>query len=309
MSNEYHVPVLVKETLHYLQPSREGLYVDGTLGGGGHAEAILMNSSANSRVLAFDADEEAIAYAQQKMHRFADRIRYVHDNVRNIRARFLELNVRKMQGLLLDLGVSSHQINTNERGFSFQMESRLDMRMDRHQKIDGWTVVNRYDQGRLALLLRNYGEEKNARKIARKIAEARKSKPIDSTTQLATVVESVVGGRFLKKSLARVFQAIRIEVNGEMDSLKKVLEDSIGLLEQGGRIVVISYHSLEDRIVKQFFREASRVTIPSPTKLLPDKQVKPTLRILTKKPVTPDSSEVINNPRAESAKLRAAERL
>ena len=309
MNNDYHVPVLVEEVLHFLQPSRNGIYVDGTLGGGGHTEAILMNSSAHSTVIAFGADQDAIAYTQKRMHRYQDRIRYVHDNVMNLRARLSELNVQRIQGLLLDLGVSSHQLNLNERGFSFQTDGRIDMRMDRRQPIDGWTVVNTYEPERLARILWANGDERNARKIVSKIMSVRKKGPIETTIQLAQIIESVVGGRFLTKSLARVFQAIRIEVNNELEGLKCVVRDSIGFLEKGGRIVVISYHSLEDRIVKQFFKEESQTSTPSETKLLPAREREPRLKVLTKKPVTATPGEISLNPRAQSAKLRAAERL
>ena len=309
MSNEYHVPVLVDKVIHYLQPSREGIYVDGTLGGGGHTEAILMNSSAHNTVIGFDMDTDALAFAQMQLRRFHDRVRYVHDNVANVRTRLIESNVQHIQGLLLDLGVSSHQINVNERGFSFQTDGRIDMRMNRQQQLDGWRVVNAYEQSKLADVLWRYGEERNARKIARNIVDIRKKEPIDTTKQLARVVESVVGKRFLQKSLARVFQAIRIEVNGELENLQRVLRDSVDLLEQGGRVVVISYHSLEDRIVKQLFREESQTSVPAKTKLLPSQLKQPRLRILTKKPVVADRAEIAQNPRAESAKLRAAERI
>ena len=309
MEDEYHAPVLVDEVLRYLQPSREGVYVDGTLGGGGHAEAILINSTAHSVLYGFDADSEAIEHARHRLGRFGERIQYVHDNAARLRTRLEELHVPRIQGLLLDLGVSSHQIDAAERGFSFQQEHRIDMRMDRRQGLDGWTVVNTYPRERLSDLLWQFGDERKARKIAAGIVRAREQHPVDSTGELARIVESAAGGRYLQKSLARVFQAIRIEVNSELDNLRKILKESVELMERGGCIVVIAYHSLEDRIVKEFFRWESSALIPSGTRLMPDRAKEPRLRILTRKPVVPGGTEVARNPRAVSAKLRAAERI
>ncbi len=309
MSNEYHSPVLVDEVLRFLQPSEGGVYVDGTLGGGGHAEAILMNSPAHTSVIGFDMDAEAIAFAQERLRHFSERFRSIHDNVANMRARLLEVGVRHIRGMLLDLGISSHQIDVDERGFSFQKNGRIDMRMNRRQSLDGWTVVNRYEEKRLADILWRYGEERNSRAVARRIIDARKKGPVETTKQLSEIVESVAGKRFLQKSLARVFQAIRIEVNGELDSLNRVLLDTVGLLEKGGRIVVISYHSLEDRMVKQFFKNESSTITPSATKLLPGEKKQAGINVLTRKPVTASQAEVAGNPRSASAKLRAAERI
>ena len=309
MRDEYHAPVLVDEVLRYLQPSRGGIYVDGTLGGGGHAEAILNNCAAHSTLYGFDADSMAIEHAKSRLGSFGDRMQYVHDNAVRLRDRLDEFHVRHIHGLLLDLGVSSNQLDAADRGFSFQHEDRIDMRMDRRQTLDGWTIVNTYPQERLSDLLWRHGEERNSRRIAFAVVKARERHSIDSTGQLAGIVESVVGGRFLQKSLARVFQAIRIEVNNELENLRKILKDSVEMMEAGGRIVVIAYHSLEDRIVKEFFRWESQRSVPSGTKLVPDRPKEPRLRILTKKPIVPGNAELGENPRAKSARLRAAERI
>src|ERR1041385_2432754 len=309
MHNEYHVPVLAEEVLRYLQPARDGIYVDGTLGGGGHTEYIARNMSAQSKIICFDLDNDGLRYAQQHLSDFGKQLTFIQDNFTNLRAQLKILNVNRIQGLLLDLGVSSHQLDQKNRGFSFQEDARIDMRMNTQQKLDGWTVVNTYEQERISEIMWKYGEERNSRKIARRIVEARKNTPIDSTRELARVIESAVGSRFLQKSLARVFQAIRIEVNGELENLRRVLRDSIDFLEKGGRIFVISYHSLEDRIVKQFFKEEAETFIPSKVKLLPDQPRQPRLSILTKKPVEAGKAEIERNSRARSAKLRAAERI
>lgn len=308
MTNEFHTPVLADETIRYLCTRPDGTYVDGTVGGGGHAERILMTAPA-SILIGFDADGEALESAGRRLARFGDRQRLVHDNVANIGSRLAGMGIGPIDGLLLDLGVSSHQIEAGERGFSYMHDGRLDMRMDTRQSLDAFAVVNTYEQARLADLFWKYGEERNSRKIARAVVDRRRKSPIRTTRELASAVESAAGPRYLMQTLARIFQAIRIEVNRELDKLNKVLEDVIGLLASGGRIVVISYHSLEDRCVKQFFVSRSRRTVPSGSKLVPDRPIVPELAVLTRKPVVPGDAEIERNPRARSAKLRAAERV
>ncbi len=306
MTHDYHTPVLVNDVLNNLQAQREGIYVDGTLGGGGHAESILRVSSPNSKLVCFDVDEEAIRYSKLRLNHFGDRVLFVHDNYANIQKRLQENMVEFVDGILLDLGVSSFQIDTKVRGFSFQNESRIDMRMSKNQQSDGWTVVNTYSVEQLSRIFWDYGEEKYAKSIAKKIAAMREQHPLETTRQLSSIVETAVGRRFLQKSLARVFQAIRIEVNDELDSLRKGLQKAIECLKVGGRIVVISYHSLEDRIVKGCFLKESSSTIRSTNKLIPDTPCQPTLELLTKKPIVAGEDEINTNPRARSAKLRAA---
>lgn len=309
IADQYHVPVLAHEVVRYLLTRPSGTYVDGTLGGGGHTERILTNLSGEGRVIAFDRDDEAIASSGQRLDRFGGRVTFVRDSFSNVGNRVAELGFGPIDGVLLDLGISSHQIDTQERGFSFQREGKIDMRMDRSQSLDGWTVVNRYDEARLADVIWRFGEERNSRRIARRLAERRKERAIDSTTDLASIVASCAKGQFASKTVARVFQAIRIEVNNELDQLASALAGAMNLLTAGGRLVVISYHSLEDRIVKEFFINEARTFIPSGTKLLPDRPVQPRARVLTRKPVLPDENEITSNPRARSAKLRAAEKI
>jgi len=304
----YHTPVLVESVLRYLPAAPDGIYVDGTLGGGGHTEQLLEHLSPAAKVIGFDRDAEAIAFARLRLARFGERVLFVAEEAARLLPALRALGIDRIDGFLLDLGVSSHQIDDASRGFSFQGNGRIDMRMDRTQRLDGWTVVNEYGEERLAGILFQYGEERASRRIARILVEARAEHPIDTTEQLAWIVGKVTGARFLTKTLARVFQAIRIEVNDELGQLRTALASALKILRPGGRIVVISYHSLEDRIVKNFFREEASDTIPSLTKLAPDTRREPLLTILTKKPVEADEAERERNPRAGSAKLRAAER-
>jgi 16S rRNA (cytosine1402-N4)-methyltransferase len=305
----YHTPVLLAETLRYLDPRPAGLYVDGTVGGGGHAERILERLSDAGRLIGIDADPDAIELAARRLERFGDRVILVHDNFRNLKLILSRLNVSVIDGLLLDLGISSFQLDAAPRGFSFRGNDRLDMRMDPQQELDAWTVVNRYSERELSTMILKYGEERNARRVARKIVWHRAHHPIETTGDLARLVESVVGRRFLVKSLARVFQAIRIEVNRELENLERGLRDAISLLQVGGRIVVISYHSLEDRIVKRVFKEES--IPPRSFGFPPHVQAPhgPRLNILLRKPIGPTGEEIRTNSRARSAKLRAAERI
>ncbi len=282
-----------------------GLYVDGTVGGGGHAEEICKRLRGPGRLLCLDADDEALTSARTRLASFAERTLFVQSNFRLLGTAVSEAGWTHIHGLILDLGVSSHQLDEPGRGFAFRNDERLDMRMDRRQGLTAWDLVNLRDERELAQLFWEYGEERQARRIARRLVARR---PVDTTGALRDVVASAVGGQHLTKSLARIFQALRIAVNGELDSLRSVLGDALDMLVPGGRIVVIAYHSLEDRIVKEFFRSESTVTIRRNIPLLPGQEPVPRLRILTRKPIVPSAEETVHNPRARSAKLRAAER-
>jgi 16S rRNA (cytosine1402-N4)-methyltransferase len=301
----YHVPVLCDEVISFLLTDREGLYIDGTTGGGGHAERLCGLLEGRGELVCMDADDEALAEARLKLSA-CQRVHFVQANFRMLRSQVEAVSPRSPSGLLLDLGVSSHQLDTATRGFSFRGDAPLDMRFDRRQSFSALDVVNSYDEARLAEILFRFGEERASRAIARKILAAR---PMRTTGELADAVEGAVGQRFLLKSLARVFQAVRIEVNQELDALRETLQDAAAMLAAGGRIVVIAYHSLEDRVVKETFRRLSATSIPSGNKLVPDQTVRPILRTLTRHPVLPSSGEARSNPRARSAKLRVAERL
>ena len=306
MSSPYHVPALLQETVEFLISDPGGVYVDGTVGGGGHAEGILGRLSAGGRLLCFDADEDAVRYASQRLASAGPRVRFVHANFRLLRSELAALDIVQISGLLLDLGVSSFQIDEGPKGFSFRADDPLDMRMDRRQSLTAQTIVNEYSERDLAELIRRFGEERYARRIAGRIVGAR---PVKTTGALASAIRSAVGERFLAKSLARVFQALRIAVNDELSSLREVLREAVDLVRPGGRIAVISYHSLEDRIVKEFFRAEAAENVPSGHKYIPDARRIPLLRVLTKKPVRPGEEECVRNPRARSAKLRVAERI
>lgn len=307
--SSYHTPVLLQEVLEHLAIRSGGVYIDATLGGGGHAEAIAQKIGRNGKLIGIDADIDAIGAAQARLEKFGRTVVLVNDNFQSLKAVLAVQGIQQVSGVLFDLGVSSFQLDEASKGFSFRADGRLDMRMNRAQTLDARTVVNTYGERELAGILWNLGEEKNARRIARKIVQQRMHKEIKTTGDLVTIVESMTGDRFLTKSLARVFQAIRIEVNNELENLQKALSDALDVVERGGRIVVISYHSLEDRIVKQMFKAAAATTIPSGNKLIPDQSVHPRVAILTKKPIQPSAREVSRNARSRSAKLRAVEKL
>jgi 16S rRNA (cytosine1402-N4)-methyltransferase len=301
--------VLAGEVLSLLITAKHGVYVDGTLGGGGHAEAILNQLDATGILVGLDADDDAIRFARSRLARFGERAVLRKGNFKNLASILAENRIERIDGLLLDLGVSSYQLDEPSKGFSYRSDAPLDLRLDKTQTFTAGDVINRYEERRLADVLWNYGEEKNSRRIARAIVQSRARKPIESTRELADVIEKTVQDHFLNKTLARVFQAIRIEVNNELENLRQGLASAIGILKTGGRIAVISYHSLEDRIVKDFFRSAAATSDVHRSKFLPPELLSPKLKILTKKVVEPSASEIRTNPRSRSAKLRVAEKL
>lgn len=287
----YHEPVLLKETLEYLLANKDEslskIYVDCTLGGGGYTKKILEFTSAETKVVAVDRDIYAIEHCKDSLKDFSGRIIYAQNNFAEISGILKRHNVSKISGIVLDLGLSSYQLN-NEEGFSYQRDTALDMRADKDQRLTAADVVNNYNERELFRIFKEYGELKYNRQIARDIISRRLGKKFETTFELVELLKEKIPPRFVNKDLSKVFQALRIEVNGELDNLKKVLEDSIEYLEEDGRIVVISYHSLEDRITKNFLRS------------------KPELKVLTKKPVEAGDTETAGNTRARSAKLRAA---
>ncbi len=305
----YHTPVLLAEVLSYLVHARRGVYVDGTLGGGGHAGAILEALESPGSLIGIDADDDALRYASARLAPYGNRYIQRKGNFRDLGAILRECRTGLVDGILLDLGVSSHQLDEPGRGFSFVSDRPLDMRMDQSNSLTAEEVVNEYDEGRLAEIIWNYGEERHARSIARAIVRTRQRKRLRTGKELSGVLEDIVSERFLTKTLARVFQAIRIEVNTELESLRQGLVQSVELLKPGGRLVVISYHSLEDRIVKETFKAASATSDSHRSKFLPPANLNPKIKVLTKKFVGPGEPEIRMNPRARSAKLRAAEKL
>lgn len=301
----YHEPVLCVEALGFLLTERDGVYVDGTIGGGGHAEKICEWLGPAGRLIGCDADQDAVNAAGERLAGFGKKVTILRTNFRDLPGELALRGITAVHGILLDLGVSSFQLDAEGKGFSFRGDEALDMRMDTRQSLGAWDVVNSYSRDRLTEILREYGEERDARRIARAIEGRR---PVNTTGQLSAIVGECVGARFLTKSLARVFQALRIEVNGELESLRRVLEGIPTLLVPGGRCVVISYHSLEDRIVKEFFRREAAEAVRSGHKYVPDTPRVPRLEILTRKPVMAGDEERTRNPRGRSAKLRAAAR-
>jgi 16S rRNA (cytosine1402-N4)-methyltransferase len=294
MAASTHIPVLLKETIEALAVQSGGRYIDCTLGAGGHAAAILDCSSPGGQLLGIDADPEAIAVARARLEAYSSSALLVNHNFANLKAICIKYNFLPVHGILFDLGLSSLQLNSSSRGFSFQHDAPLDMRLNPSQEVTAADIVNTYHEAELAGLMRNFGEESHSGKIARYIVQQR---PIKTTLQLARLIEQAIGGRRGRIHPAtKTFLALRIAVNQELEHLQSALEQAIDLLGFRGRLVVISYHSLEDRIVKRFMhQEASGENA--------------CLRLINKKVITPSLVEVQLNPRSRSAKLRAAERI
>ena len=307
----YHTPVLLKEVVTQLQPHDGGLYVDCTVGGGGHAHEILCACGPGGRVVGLDWDEEAIAASRERLREFGGRVQLVRANYVELERVLMSLGVTTVDGVAFDLGVSSRQFNESGRGFSFQREGPLDMRMNRQLGATARDVLRSASLEELAKIFRVYGEEKRARAVARQIVAEREQKPLETTTQLARLVERVLGPRHGGgiHPATRVFQALRIAVNNELDNLKHGLDVAARFLGSGGRLAVISFHSLEDRIVKQFFVEQSSGCICPPDLPVCACGRKQLLRIVTRKPVMPSEEEINANPRSRSAKLRVAEKI
>jgi len=307
-----HATVMARAALQYLGCRDGGLYVDGTLGGGGHAAEMLRASAPTGRVIGIDRDAEAIAAATKALAEFGERVTIVSGNFADLPEILAGLGAGAVDGILLDLGVSSYQLDSPERGFSFRFDSPLDMRMDVRSGVTARDLVNSLDASELAKIFREYGEERDAVRIARAIVRARETAPVESTGDLVKIIEQAVPKRFQPKNIhpaTRVFQALRIAVNDELGGLERAVRGGIGSLAPGGRMVVISFHSLEDRIVKNLFRESFTGCICPPRVPLCVCGVVPVTRPLTKKAVLPTDEEVERNPRARSAKLRAIEKL
>jgi len=305
-----HVSVLLREAIEFLRPGPGGRYVDGTLGGGGHSEAILAASDPDGQVLGLDRDDQAITVARARLQRFGSRVILRQASFSEVREVLGAIGWSDVDGIILDLGVSSWQIDAPERGFSFRLGGRLDMRMDRRQSLDAHHLVNTASVAELTRIFREYGEEPQARRIAEKIIAARKQRTIEGTEELARLVERVKGGRRRDHNPAtQVFQALRIAVNRELDQLEQFLSGGFELLRPGGRMVIISFHSLEDRLVKNAFRRWSRACLCPPRALVCRCGWSQKVKVLTKRPVAPGDAETAANPRARSAKLRAVEGL
>ena len=310
--SDYHAPIMVEEVLALLLPERGGVFVDGTLGGGGHAEAVLNKLPQEASLIGIDRDAEAIREASARLEPFGERFRALRGNFFEAKALLNGIGIPSVDGMLLDLGVSSHQLDAAERGFSYHQEAKLDMRMDANAAFCAHDVVHTYSRDELTRIIRDYGEERFAGRIAGAIVRAREESPIETTTALAEIIRHATppDKRWEGQHPARrTFQAIRIEVNGELAGLESALRSAHALLNNGGRLVVITFHSLEDRIVKQLFREFENPCVCPPKLPMCVCGRKPTGKIITRKPLIASDAEQTENPRARSAKLRAIEKI
>lgn len=306
-----HVPVLLEEVIEGLNIKEDGIYVDGTLGGAGHSSEIVRRLT-TGKLIGIDQDIDAITKAKEVLKEYEGKVILVHDNYVNIESILTDLGIERVDGILLDIGVSSYQLDQGERGFSYNKDAQLDMRMDDTKDFTAWDVVNKYSQKDLERILWDYGEERWAKRIAEFIVKERKTKPIDTTFELVETIKKAIpkkarmkGGHPAKRS----FQAIRIEVNKELDVLRKSIPTMCRLLNKGGRLSIITFHSLEDRIVKEEFKELSKDCICPPELPVCTCDKKKEIKIITRKPIIPKEEEIEKNPRSRSAKLRIAERV
>ncbi len=296
----YHTPVLLSESLELIDIQADGTYVDLTFGGGGHSRAILERLSPQGRLFGFDQDSEARANAPQDA-----RFQFIEGNFRFMRGLLREYGVRQVDGILADLGVSSHHFDSAERGFSFRADAPLDMRMNQRGHLNAAHIVNTYDPARLIAIFRDYGELPLPHKIAGRIVEARRNSPIQTTLELTEIIRPLVPKSDENRYFSRLFQALRIEVNGEMEALKMALSQSLKVLKPGGRLVVISYHSLEDRLAKNFLKTGNFEGIVQKDFF---GHIETPFEVITRKAIVPTEEEIQKNPRSRSAKLRAAAR-
>lgn len=307
-----HTSVLLEETIEGLSIKPEGIYVDGTLGGGGHSYEIASRLSKAGRLIGIDQDEAAILAAGKRLEDFKDRVTIVRSNYRNTKEVLSSLKITKIDGMMLDLGVSSYQLDTKERGFSYRFDTPLDMRMDLRQSFSARDIVNEYDERELFRIIRDYGEDKFARNIAKHIVMARQMKPIETTGELNEIIKAAIPARMRAEGghpSKRTFQAVRIECNRELEVLKESLEELIELLNPGGRLCVITFHSLEDRIVKTAFKNAENPCTCPPNFPVCVCGKKSKGRVITGKPILPSEEELSENSRSKSAKLRIFEKL
>ena len=305
-----HISVLLEETIESLNIKEDGIYIDATLGYAGHSQEILSRVK-RGFLFAFDQDEQACLESEKSLKKIGSNFKIIKSNFRYMKEELEKRNVNQVDGIIFDLGISSPQIDNPERGFTFMQDAPLDMRMDSSQKVTAQEIVNNYDENELTRIFYAYGEEKTSKAIAKGICRAREKKIITTTKELTKIIESSVGAKYFYKSHPerQIFQALRIEVNKELEVLESILPDAIDLLKEGGRICVISFHSLEDRIIKQTFKKYSEIN--EMVKGLPDipKEYKPIIKIITRKPILPKGEEIERNPRSKSAKLRVIERI
>jgi 16S rRNA (cytosine1402-N4)-methyltransferase len=307
-----HTTVLLNEAVEGLAIKPDGIYVDCTLGGAGHSSLILSRLSSQGKLFAFDQDETAIRHAMEKLAVHQDKLTIIKSNFLYLKDELEKVGIRKVDGVLYDLGVSSPQLDTPERGFSYHHDAPLDMRMDNEASLSAYDVINRWSYEDMVRIFFRYGEEKFSKQIARKIEAARESKPIETTAELVELIKDAIPAPARRKGghpAKRIFQAVRIAVNDELAVFENSLNQAIDLLNPGGRISVITFHSLEDRICKSAFKKASETPeLPPGLPIIPD-EYKPILKLVSRKPILPSEEELEHNNRARSAKLRIAEKL
>lgn len=313
---EYHIPVLYKATLDNIVTNKEGIYLDCTLGGGGHSEGILKELEGEGKLISIDQDQQAIDFAKKRLEKFGSRWEVYKDNFENLDTVLYLAGYDKIDGILMDIGVSSTQLDDPDRGFSFRYDTKLDMRMNKNAKVSAYEVVNQYEEGELARIIFEYGEEKASRKIARLIVEAREETPIETTGELVEIIKKAVPFRRSKNKnqkskhpATQTFQAIRIEVNRELEVLKTAIDKAVSCLKPGGRLGIITFHSLEDRIVKNKFRDLATNCICPPELPICMCNNKAKVKLVTRKPIAPTEEELEFNIRARSSKLRVIEKL
>lgn len=307
-----HVSVLLNETVDLLNVKPDGIYVDGTLGRGGHT-SLLLSRLTTGHVYAFDKDQQAIEESKVNLQKYEGKVTFIHSDFGNMKEALKEYGISKVDGVMMDLGVSSPQFDDPSRGFSYRFDARLDMRMDQSQDLDAYKVVNTYSFANLTKILSRYGEVRFAKQIARAIEKARQEKPIETTFELVDIIKSALPAAELRKKghpAKQTFQALRIEVNDELSSLRRGLEEACDLLNVHGRCAVITFHSLEDRMVKQTFKDLTTAPFVDPKiPLTVDQMEQASFLNLTKKPIVADEEESIENRRSHSAKLRGIERI
>lgn len=307
-----HKTVLKDETVTQLDIDPKGVYVDCTLGGGGHSEEIAKHLTEGGRLIAFDQDRVALNHAKERLQAYEDRITFVHANFRDLATELSQLGFDKIDGIVFDLGVSSPQLDEDERGFSYHQDARLDMRMDREQTLSAYKVVNEWDFNDLVRIFFKYGEEKFSKQIARAIEKQREIAPIETTSQLVDILKDAIPAPARRKGghpAKRIFQAIRIAVNDELGAFEDALHQAAQVISMNGRIAVITFHSLEDRICKQAFKKwSSNPPIPKEIPVIPEEQ-KPPFELVNRKPIVPSEDELEQNRRARSAKLRVVEKI
>jgi len=308
MMEQAHTPVLLNESIDYLVTKKSGVYFEGTLGFGGHTQKLLSKLSKTGSIVSTDVDLTAFNYCKEKFKE-EERVKLYNFYFSLIDVIAKIESIEFFDGILADLGVSSFQLDNTAAGFSYKFNTELDLRLNKSLRKTAADFINLEAEEKIANVIFEYGEEKNSRKIARRISEARKNKKIETTEELREIISSVTNPRYLTKTLSRVFQAIRIYVNDELNELSAFLENSISVLNKGGRLVIISYHSLEDRMVKEFFKYESLSCICPPEAPICTCSKEKRLNVITKKPITPSEEEIISNKRAHSAKMRVAERI